>query len=82
MTKDLAGGDKAVLFFNEGKTAVKQSVSMAALGLSSGHLVRDLWSHADSSVADALTARVDASLASPLVSPARRSSDDQPCPTV
>jgi alpha-galactosidase len=61
IVKPLANGDKAVLFFNEGSTPARQSVTMSKLGFTGGrraYQVRDLWSHQTSTVASTLTATV------------------------
>ncbi|MDX3101897.1 NPCBM/NEW2 domain-containing protein [Nonomuraea angiospora] len=61
LVKDLAGGDKAVLFFNEDMGPVTQSVSLRSLGIGGrgSYVVKDLWSHERSQVNDRLTAFVE-----------------------
>ncbi|WP_412516450.1 NPCBM/NEW2 domain-containing protein [Actinomadura madurae] len=61
LVKDLAGGDKAVLFFNEDMQPVTQSVSLRSLGIggSGSYVVKDLWSRDRSQARDRLTAFVE-----------------------
>jgi len=61
LVKDLARGDKAVLFFNEDRGPVTQSVSLRSLGIGGRgtYVVKDLWSHERSQVNDRLTAFVE-----------------------
>jgi alpha-galactosidase len=61
LVKDLAGGDKAVLFFNADAGPVTQSVSLRSLGIGGrgSHGVKDLWSHERSRVHDRLTAFIE-----------------------
>ncbi|MBE1584093.1 hypothetical protein ACFPOI_28935 [Nonomuraea angiospora] len=61
LVKDLAGGDKAVLFFNEDMGPVTQRVSLRSLGIGGrgSYVVKDLWSHKRSQVHDRLTAFVE-----------------------
>jgi alpha-galactosidase len=58
LVKPLAGGDRAVVLFNETETPQRIATTAAALGLpaSSGYAIRDLWAHTDRQTAGTVAA--------------------------
>jgi alpha-galactosidase len=55
--KPMHDGDRAVVLLNRGQTTSPVSISTTALGLSAGtHATRDLWTHANATVNDSVTA--------------------------
>jgi alpha-galactosidase len=62
LTKELAGGERAVVLFNAGDRAQRIATTATAAGLPArgGYAVRDLWRHTDYQSAGALAATVPA----------------------
>jgi len=55
--KPMHSGDRAVVLLNRGETTSPVAISTKALGLSGGrHSTRNLWTHADASVTDSVSA--------------------------
>jgi alpha-galactosidase len=60
LVKPLAGGDKAVVLFNETEVPQRIATSAAEIGLpkAPGYRIRDLWAHTDRSTAGTIAATV------------------------
>ncbi len=60
LVKPLAGGDKAVVLFNETEVPQRIATSAAEIGLpkAPGYRIRDLWAHTDRSTAGTVAATV------------------------